>query len=144
MLHRFAFVFLSVLAGSALALEYRAVNEPSILYNAPATKAARLFIIARYTPVEVVVTVAGWAKVRDIKGNLAWIESKSLGMGRTVLVRAEKAQVYAQADEKSTKVFEAEKDVALELVDANPAGWAKVKHRDGQAGFVKVAQVWGL
>lgn len=144
MLHRFAFVFLSVLAGSALALEYRAVNEPSILYNAPATKAARLFIIARYTPVEVVVTVAGWAKVRDIKGNLAWIESKSLGMGRTVLVRAEKAQVYAQADEKSTKVFEAEKDVALELVDANPAGWAKVKHRDGQAGFVKVTQVWGL
>ena len=144
MLHRFAFVFLSVLAGSALALEYRAVNEPSILYNAPATKAARLFIIARYTPVEVVVTVEGWAKVRDIKGNLAWIESKSLGMGRTVLVRAEKAQVYAQADEKSSQVFEAEKDVALELVDANPAGWAKVKHRDGQAGFVKVAQVWGL
>ncbi len=144
MLHRFAFVFLSVLAGSALALEYRSVNEPSILYNAPATKAARLFIIARYTPVEVVVTVEGWAKVRDIKGNLAWIESKSLGMGRTVLVRAEKAQVYAQADEKSTKVFEAEKDVALELVDANPAGWAKVKHRDGEAGFVKVAQVWGL
>ena len=144
MLRRLAFVFLSVFAGSALALEYRSVNEPSILYNAPATKAARQFIIARYTPVEVVVTVEGWAKVRDIKGNLAWIESKSLSVGRTVLVRVEKAQVYAQADEKSTKVFEAEKDVALELVDANPAGWAKVKHRDGQAGFVKVAQVWGL
>ncbi len=144
MLHRFAFVLLSVLAGSALALEYRAVNEPSILYNAPATKAVRLFIIARYTPVEVVVTVEGWSKVRDIKGNLAWIESKSLNAGRTVLVRVKKAQIYAQADEKSTKVFEAEKDVALELVDANPAGWAKVKHRDGQAGFVKVAQVWGL
>ena len=144
MLHRLAFVFLSVLTGSALALEYRSVNEPSILYNAPATKAARQFIIARYTPVEVVVTIEGWSKVRDNKGNLGWIESKSLTAGRTVLVRVEKAQVYAQANEKSTQVFEAEKDVALELVDANPAGWARVKHRDGQAGFVKVAQVWGL
>ena len=144
MLRRSALVFLCILAGPALALEYRSVGEPSILYNAPATKAARQFIIARYTPVEVVVTVEGWAKVRDIKGNLAWIESKSLSASRTVLVRADKAQIFVQADEKSGKVFEAEKDVALELVEANPAGWAKVKHRDGQAGFVKVTQVWGL
>ncbi len=144
MLRRLALVFLCVLAGPALALEYRSVNETSILYNAPATKAGRQFIIARHTPVEVVVTVEGWAKVRDNKGNLAWIESKSLSAGRTVLVRGDKGQVYAQADDKSPQVFEVEKDVALELVEANPAGWAKVKHRDGQVGFVKVAQVWGL
>ncbi len=144
MLRRLAFVFLCALAGPALALEYRSVNEASILYNAPATKAGRQFIIARYTPVEVVVTVEGWTKVRDNKGNLAWVESKSLGAGRTVLVRVDKAQIHAQADEKSAKVFEAEKDVALELVEASPAGWAKVKHRDGQVGFVKVGQVWGL
>lgn len=131
-------------AGPALALEYRALAEPAILYDAPAGKAKRLFVIARYTPVEVVVSVEGWVKVRNAKGDLAWVEAKRLSPGRTVMVRADRAQVYEQPDAKSPKVFDADRDVALELVEANPPGWVKVKHRDGQFGFIKVSQVWGL
>jgi len=41
-------------------------------------------------------------------------------------------------------VFEAERDVVLELVEAVPGGWVKVRHRDGQSGFLKAPQVWGL
>ena len=137
-------LLLCLLATPAFALEYRSAAEPAILYNAPATKAARLFILARYTPVEVVVSVVGWVKVRDARGNLAWVEAKALSPARTVQVRAGKAQVHAEADDKSPLVFEAEQDVALELLEANPAGWAKVRHRDGQAGYVRVAQIWGL
>jgi hypothetical protein len=40
--------------------------------------------------------------------------------------------------------FEAERDVVLELLEAAPGGWVKVRHRDGQTGFLKVAQVWGM
>ena len=35
-------------------------------------------------------------------------------------------------------------DVVLELVEPGPAGWARVRHRDGQQGFVKATQVWGF
>jgi hypothetical protein len=34
--------------------------------------------------------------------------------------------------------------VVLELVEAASGGWVKVRHRDGQGGFLKVPQVWGL
>jgi SH3-like domain-containing protein len=61
-----------------------------------------------------------------------------------VIVRAERAQVRAAADDKAALVFEAERDVVLELVEAAPGGWVKVRHRDGQGGFLKVPQVWGL
>jgi len=132
-----------LVAKAAWALDYRSVVEASILYDAPSQKATPVFAIARGTPVEVVVQLDAWVKVRDAQGNLAWIEKRQLADRRTVMVRSERAQVRAEADDKATVVFEAEKDVLLDLVEAGPAGWIKVKHRDGQQGFVKAGQVWG-
>ena len=82
--------------------------------------------------------------MRDSRGDLAWIEKKQLAEKRNVIVRAERAQVRAAAEEKATLVFEAERDVVLELVETVPGGWARVRHRDGQSGFLKAPQVWGL
>lgn len=129
---------------AAWALDYRSAAEAAVLWDAPGAKAKRLFVIARGTPVELVLAQDAWSKVRDAKGNMAWIENKFLSPQRTVMVRADKAQVRAQADDKAPLVFEAEKDVVLNWLEAGPAGWVKVKHRDGQSGFVRVAQVWGL
>ncbi len=136
-----------LLAGQALALDYRSVAEATALYDAPSQKAKPLYAIARGTPVEQVVAVEGWVKVRDQKGDLAWIEKRLLSDRRTVIVRADRAQVRAQAEDKAALVFEAMQDVVLELVEPAASatmGWARVKHRDGQQGFVKAAQVWGL
>jgi SH3-like domain-containing protein len=82
--------------------------------------------------------------VRDSKGDLVWIEKKHLTDKRNVIVRSDRAQVRVAAEDKAALVFEAERDVVLELVEAVPGGWVKVRHRDGQSGFVKVPQVWGL
>jgi len=140
----FAPLLVLLLAGPALALDYRSVAEATALYDAPSQKAKPLFAIARGTPLELVVTVEGWVKVRDQKGDLAWIEKRLLAEKRTVIVRGDRAQVRALADDKAPLVFDAEKDVVLDLVEPAAAGWARVKHRDGQQGFVKAAQVWGL
>lgn len=131
-------------APAAWALDYLSVAEPAALYDAPSQKAQPLFAIAAGTPVEAVVTLDAWVKVRDPKGDLAWIEKRLLSQKRTVIVRADRAEVRVQADEKSALAFEAEKDVVLEWIEPGPLGWARVRHRDGQTGFVKSQQVWGL
>lgn len=118
--------------------------EPSLLYNAPSAKADAKFIIARGTPVELVVILDKWVKVRDSGGGLNWIERSKLVEPRTVIVTAASASVLQSAEESAAVVFQAAQDVVLELLDAAPLGWAKVKHRDGQIGFVRVSQVWGL
>ncbi len=128
----------------ARALDYRAVSEATPVYDAPSAKAKPLFVMLAGTPVEVVVSLEGWSKVRDSKGDLTWIEKKHLAEKRNVIVRAERAQVRAAAEDKAPLVFEAERDVVLELLEALPAGWIKVRHRDGQSGFLKAPQVWGL
>lgn len=141
--------FLATLAmlaatSSAFALDYRSVTEVAPAYDAPSAKSKPLFVVLAGTPVEVVVSLDGWSKVRDSKGDLTWIEKRHLSEKRTVMVRVDRAQVRAAADDKAALAFEAERDVVLELLEAVPGGWVKVKHRDGQAGFLKAPQVWGL
>ena len=105
----------------------------------------------RDVPVESLVSVEGWTKVRDASGTIGWMPSKSLADKRMLLVRAPGADVRAAPDDKAPVVFRAERDVLLELAEpaASPAatatpGWVKVRHRDGQTGYVRLAQVFGL
>jgi len=128
----------------ALANEYRTVEAATILYDAPSLRGSKLFVIRRGTPVELIVILEGWSKVRDADGSLAWIEAKHLGNRRTVIVAAARGQVRQSAAESAPLVFEAEKNVSLELLETAPGGWVKVRHRDGQAGFVKINQIWGV
>ncbi|MCK6405871.1 MAG: hypothetical protein L6Q60_07620 [Rhodocyclaceae bacterium] len=132
------------IAAPAAAIEYRSVDSATVLYDAPSVKGRPLFVIKRFTPVEPVVSLEGWTKVRDAEGGLAWIEKKHLSEQRTVLVTASEAQVRREASDTAPLVFEAQKGVALELVEPAAAGWAKVRHRDGVGGFVRASQVWGL
>jgi hypothetical protein len=41
-------------------------------------------------------------------------------------------------------VFQARRGVALEVIELGAGPWVKVRHRDGQIGFVRANQVWGL
>lgn len=141
-MRRIAFVLL-LAAGSACALDYRSVSETAVLYDAPSQKAKPLFVMAVGTPVEAVVALDAWVKVRDMAGDLAWIERRQLSEQRTLQVRNEAAVVRREASDAAPVVFTAEPDVVLELIEPGPPGWTRVRHRDGQQGFVKSAQIWG-
>src|SRR5437016_6445222 len=131
---------LAVFAGVAAAAEFRSTAEAAVLYDAPSVKAKPLYALGRDYPLEVIVNVEGWLKVRDIGGTVAWIEKKSVGEKRMLTVRSATADVLAQPEASAQVVFKAEQNVLLELVDPSYAtttpGWAKVRHRDGQSGFV--------
>ena len=65
--------------GLAHALDYRSVAEVAPAYDAPSAKSKPLFVMLAGTPVELVVGLDGWSKVRDSKGDLVWIEKKTPG-----------------------------------------------------------------
>jgi SH3-like domain-containing protein len=123
--------------------EFRAVaDNAAVLYDAPSAKAKKLYVVNRGYPLDVIVAVEGWSKVRDASGELTWIESKHLADRRTVMVKVPLGQVRERAEDGAALVFEAQQNVILELLDA-AAGWAHVRHREGQAGYIKLNQVWG-
>ena len=132
-------------AASALAVEYRAIGErPAVLYDAPSAKADRLFVATRYYPFEILVKLDQWTKVRDADGAVAWVENKALGDQSMVLVTVPLADVRGAASPQAPLVFEAYKSVILEVVEPPVDGWLKVRHRDGQSGYIRTAHVWGV
>lgn len=131
---------------SALALEFRSVAVPkAILYDAPSSAGKRVLLLSQYYPVEVIVNLGDWLKVRDAKGGISWIEAKQLSSKRMVMVTANNTEIRQAADAASSLVATLEKDVVLEVVDGKlNNGWLKVKHRDGLTGFILISSTWGF
>jgi SH3-like domain-containing protein len=144
------FTGLIIVAGSLLysakatAVDYVSVGESSaILYDAPSLKAKKKFVVNRYMPFEQVVTLNNWVKVRDSKGELSWIEKHLLSNKRYVFVLSPLLDARANPDAGAAKVFQARQQVALERLESTGDGWVKVRHQDGEIGYVRSTEVWG-
>lgn len=136
---------LTLFSALAEAVDYRSI-EPgaAILYDAPSFKGKKLYLIRAQTPVEVVVRLGEWQKIRDAEGTLAWIEAKNLVDRRSLMVTAAKGEIRQLDQPDAPILLEVGKGVGLEWVEAGAPGWAKVRHRDGVTGFIRQNQVWGL
>ncbi len=128
--------------------DFRQTSEAAtVAFEGPSARATRQFIYSRGTPVEVVVQIEGWVKVRDAQGALAWVERKALVDRTNVQVKSPSADVLASPDAASPIVFRAENGVLLQLVTPQPpnaGAWAQVRHRDGQTGYVRLDALFGL
>jgi len=139
-----AMLCMCLVCAPVLGLEFRAVGDhAAILYDAPSAKSSKLYVVNRGYPLEVILVVEGWVKVRDANGSLSWVESKQLtDKQRTVMVKVAVAHVRQAPDDNAPVAFQAQQSVLLELVEV-AGGWLHVRHRDGGTGYVKTQQVWG-
>lgn len=130
----------------AVALEFKSVAAPkAILYDAPSSAAKKILLLSQGYPVEIIVDLGEWLKVRDAQGSISWIEAKQLSGKRTVMVISANAEMRSSADATSSLLATLEKDVVLEIGDTRLTnGWLKVKHRDGMTGFILISSVWGF
>jgi SH3-like domain-containing protein len=139
-----ALAVFSLGAGAAQAADFKSIGAaPAVFYDAPSERGRRVYVAPRGMPVEVVLTYNDWSKVRDAGGDLSWVESSALSAARNVVVNIVKAQIRAAANDASPLLFTADKGVLLEMVEPPRSDWIKIRHRDGQSGYVKAAEVWG-
>jgi SH3-like domain-containing protein len=131
-------------AGTVQAAEYVSVKESNaIFYDAPSVKSRKLFVVNRYMPLEQVVVLDSWVKVRDKSGGLYWVEKNKLSSTRYVFALLPVVDVLTKPEDGATKAFQVRQQIALEFLEATGAGWIKVKHQDGDTGYVRSAEVWG-
>ena len=130
---------------SAHAADFRSIlPAKAVTYDAPSVASKKLFIMNHGYPVEIIVNLGDWVKVRDQRSGLSWIEGKDLDSKRTVLV-TDNADIKEAESAESKLLATVEKDVILELVSLDIRnGWVKVKHRDGIAGYIQSSAIWGL
>jgi SH3-like domain-containing protein len=130
--------------GAAYAVDFVSVRDASaILYDAPSTKAKKRYVVNRYMPFEQVVTLHSWVKVRDRSGKLYWIEKRVLGNERYVFALLPLVDVHAEPKAGSPRVFQVRQQVAMQLIESTGTGWIRVRHQDGNVGYVRKSEVWG-
>lgn len=131
-------------AMTATALEFRSASKHGVfMFDAPSEKGRKVFVLSQGTPLEVLVEQNDWLRVRDQAGSLAWMRKQDLSGQRTLQV-TKQAVIYREANVKSAVSFRAEPGLLLNLVENTKTGWIKVKHRDGELGFIRIEEVWGL
>jgi SH3-like domain-containing protein len=119
-------------------------DKPAILYDGLSTKANKMFVLSSHHPVEILVKLDKWSKVRDAENSVGWMENAFIGEKRFVMVASTTAEIRVAPNANAAIVFEAQRAVLLEPTGAVSAdGWLPVRHRDGQAGFVRTSQIWG-
>lgn len=118
-------------------------SNSAIMYDAPSLKAEKLFIVNAYFPVQVLVKVEGWTKVKDSSDTIAWIENKFLTERRYVIVTAPLANIHQSADIHSPILFQVQKDVVIELLDSSTTDWVQIRLQNGQMGYIRSNQIWG-
>ena len=126
--------------------EFRSVSiSKTILYEAPSATTKRVYLVSDGYPLEVIVNLGDWLKVRDPYGTLSWVESKNLQSKRTVIVKVDKANIYKEPELKSALLANIEKDVVIELSDPLiTSGWIKVRYQQDLDGYIQASQVWGI
>jgi SH3-like domain-containing protein len=129
----------------AAAAEFRSVGpSPIIMYDTPTFHGIKKYVAPAGMPLEVIFTQGAWCRVRDASGEFTWVEAKDLVTRRNLVVKVPNARIRVAAEEASTMLFSADKHVLLEMAEPPVGVWVKVKHRDGQSGFVRTSEVWGL
>lgn len=131
-------------ASDALSANFVSVRKSSaILYDAPSSKAKKLYVVNRYMPFEQIVTLHSWVKVRDRAGKMYWVEKRALSNERYVFALPPLVDVRAGPTSSSSRVFQVRQQIALELLESTNLKWIKVRHHDGNVGYVRKAEVWG-
>lgn len=134
----------AALAAGAAHAQFLSVGEnAAILYDAPSRAAKPLYVVSRQYPLEVIVNLEAWVKVRDASGALTWVERKSLVEQRTVVITAPVAEARVRPEEGAPVAFVAAQNVVLELLGTMTGGWIRVRHPDGANGYLHSSLVWG-
>ncbi len=143
---RFFLIGLFALLGTARAanVEFKSIGlTPAVMFDVPSQRGRKMYIAPPGMPVEIVLVNGEWSRVRDLSGELSWIESRALTNQRNLIVEVPQVTVRATASESGVAVFTAAKGVLLELAEPITSSWIKVKHRDGETGYLKASEVWG-
>jgi SH3-like domain-containing protein len=142
-MRRLAAACLLAAAASAEAQFLSIAENAAVLYDAPSRQAKPLYVASKHYPVEVIVNLDAWVKVRDHTGALTWVERRLLAEQRMVVVTAPAAEVRARPEDGAPAAFVAVQNVALEYLGHAPGGWLRVRHPDGAEGYVRANLVWG-
>ncbi len=135
-------LFLLLLSQGVWAADRLAVKASiANLRNGAGTKYKVLWQVEKYHPFIVIGKKGKWYEVKDFEGDTAWIHSSLLGKINTVISTKSKCNVREKGNSNSPVVLRAERGVPFKVLKRN-GDWIRIKHADGETGWIHKSLVW--
>jgi SH3-like domain-containing protein len=142
----FPLLFFCFISSFAYA-DFMSVNvDQAFLHEAPSDSTKKSYIVTKGYPLEVIVSLKEWKKVKDHVGLINWIKTSDLSSKRTVLNLKNNNSIYLEPLSESPLLANVNENVTLELLDEKKIdGWVKVYSKFGDIeGFIKDTDLWGI
>jgi len=142
----FPLLFFCFISSFAYA-DFMSVNaDQAFLHEAPSDSTKKSYIVTKGYPLEVIVSLKEWKKVKDHEGLINWIKTSDLSSKRTVLNLKGDNSIYLEPSSASPILAKVNENVSLELLDAKKIDdWVKVYSKVGDIeGFIKATDLWGI
>lgn len=110
--------------------------------SGPSTDHEILWTVGKYYPVDTIKRSGKWYKIRDFEGDRGWIYRSLLKKVPAVIVKRRIVNVRKGPGTKFKILFRAEKGVTFRLLKRK-GKWLKVRHEDGEVGWIHRNLVWG-
>ena len=138
------FTLLSIMlfVGTASAKRLSIAAHRANVRSGPGTDHQILWSVGKYYPVDTIRRSGNWYKIRDFEGDMGWIHRSLLKKIPAVIVKRTIVNVRKGPGINFRVVFQAEKGVSFRLLKRK-GKWLKVRHEDGDVGWIHRNLVWG-
>jgi SH3-like domain-containing protein len=122
--------------------EYASVlKNGANIRSGPDAKKEVLWTVFKGFPLQVKARKDKWAEVVDFEGDKGWISTDLLAKEKTVIVKADSANLRVGAGKDYELVAEVKHGVVFKPLDTE-GDWVKVKHADGTTGWILGKLLW--
>lgn len=129
-------------ASTASAKRLSVAVEKANVRSGPGTSNEILWSVGKYYPVDIINKSGNWCQIRDFEGDTGWIYRSLLKKIPAVIVKGDRVNVREGPGTSFKVLFQAEKGVSFKLLKRKKK-WLKVKHADGDVGWIHTGLVWG-
>jgi SH3-like domain-containing protein len=128
--------------GTASAERLSVAVDKGNVRSGPGENYEVLWSVGKYFPVDIVKTSGDWRQIRDYEGDVGWIHHSLLKEIPAVIVKGSLVNIREGPGKDAKVLFQAESGVSLK-VEETKGKWLRVKHADGDTGWIHDSLVWG-
>ncbi len=107
----------------------------------PDTNSDTLWQVEKYHPLQIIETKGKWYHFKDFEGDSGWIHSSLVGKVATVIVRVRRANIRIGPGTQYDLAFDADKGTPFKVLETK-GRWKKIRHADGDEGWIFNSLVW--
>lgn len=138
----FTLLVLMLFVGTASAERLSVAASKVNVRSGPGTSHEILWSVGKYYPVDIIKKSGNWYRIRDFEGDTGWIFRSLLKKIPAVIVKGTIVNVREGPGTNYRVLFQAEKGVSFKLLNRKKR-WLRVRHADGEVGWIHESLVWG-